>query len=76
MAVTNLMNNTRRAHSIKVLARGNKPFPHKTSENKSLSHQYKIIRKDVLKLRNDLALGYDLLKRWLVGLRRKSTTNE
>ena len=76
MAATNLMNNSRRAHSIKLLARANRPYPHKTSEKKSLSHQYKIIRKDVLKLRNDLALGYDLFKRWLVGLRRKSTANE
>ena len=76
MAATNLMNNNRRTHSIKVLAKANKPLPSKKTENKSLSHQYKIIRKDVLKLRNDLALGYDLLKRWLVGLRRKSTVNE
>lgn len=76
MAATNLMNNNRRAHSIKVLAQANKPLPHRKTENKSLSHQYKIIRKDVLRLRNDLALGYDLLKRWLVGLRRKSTVDE
>jgi hypothetical protein len=75
MAAINQINN-RRTHSVKVLAQANKPPQNKKTEDKSLSHQYRIIRKDVQKLRNDLALGYDLLKRWFLDLRQKSVHNE
>jgi hypothetical protein len=75
MAAINQINN-RRTHSVKVLAQASKPLQSKKTEDKSLSHQYTIIRKDVQKLRNDLALGYDLLKRWLLDLRLKSLHNE
>lgn len=72
MAAINQINN-RRTHSIKVLAQAGKPPQSKKTEDKSFSHQYTIIRKDVQKLRNDLALGYDLLKRWLLDLRQKKS---
>jgi hypothetical protein len=34
-------------------------------EIRPLNHQYELIRKDVLKLREDLADGYDLLKQFV-----------
>lgn len=36
----------------------------KDSSNQ-IMHQYRIIREDVLKLREDLSQGYDLLKDWI-----------
>jgi hypothetical protein len=35
------------------------------SQNKLLQKQFKLIRRDVLKLRQDLAQGYDLIKKFI-----------
>lgn len=74
------MDNNRRTHAAKVLAKSSRKHQSteedvevdqaeksKTSAQKSLnrdalSDQYAIIRADILKLREDLADGYDLLK--------------
>ena len=62
MTTTKLNENNRRVHAAKVLALSSK-------KNKAgrgvLNNQFKIIRSDVLKLKNDLAYGYDLLREWV-----------
>lgn len=75
----NLMDNNRRAHAAKVLAQSskkNQSHEEETSEVetveavdtagfRSLNEQYEVIREDILKLRADLADGYDLLKDYI-----------
>lgn len=63
--------NKRKSHTEKVLKTMNKPaqtastpVKDKVSANldPSLKEQYNVIRKDLLKLREDLAKGYDMAK--------------
>ncbi len=74
MTTSKLIDNNRRTHAAKVLAQASKK--NQTSEEevhekkthlskKSLNEQYAVIRGDVLKLREDLAHGYDLLKDYI-----------
>lgn len=76
MSTSKQIDNNRRTHAAKVLAQASKK--NQTSEEKvhehekeqsssikSLNKQYSVIREDVLKLREDLAHGYDLLKDYL-----------
>jgi hypothetical protein len=58
---TKLSDKNRRVHMAKVLAQSN---PNK-KRTEALSGQYEIIRKDALRLREDLAHGYELLKEWI-----------
>lgn len=78
---TKLMDNNRRAHAAKVLMKTSQKHQDTNadvevdqSENtksvqsegfNSLQDQYQIIRGDILKLREDLARGYDLLKNFI-----------
>ncbi len=58
---TKKIDNSRRVHAVKVLA-------HSTKTRKgsvAISTQYGIIRRDIRKLRTDLAHGYDLIKQWM-----------
>jgi hypothetical protein len=67
-----LIDNKRRNHSEKILQKMSKkaaePSEKKSSSSssrsseKTLREQYEIIRKDVLKLREDLTKGYDMAK--------------
>lgn len=81
MTTSKLIDNNRRVHAAKVLAESSKKNQiqeeevseikmTKLSKSKSkgenlLNEQYQIIREDVLKLREDLAHGYDLLKDYI-----------
>jgi hypothetical protein len=80
MSTTKLVDNNRRAHAIKVLAEKSKKQSHLTTlEDDSsegtnvnqvmgipnLQDQYQLIRNDVLKLREDLGVGYDMLRIWM-----------
>jgi hypothetical protein len=62
MPTTKLNDNNRRVHAAKVLALSSKK---NKAEGGALSSQFRIIRSDVLKLRRDLAHGYDLLKEFI-----------
>lgn len=80
---TKLMDNNRRAHAAKVLAKASKKHQEEDVEVdqkdveveesdggqsqvfNSLNDQYQVIREDILKLREDLGHGYDLLKEYL-----------
>lgn len=63
MATTKLTDNNRRVHAAKVLAQTSNK--NKGSEGNAINNQIRIIRGDVLRLRKDLAHGYDLLKEWI-----------
>ena len=78
MTTSKLIDNNRRVHAAKVLAQASKknqthnepsqtaPVDEKdNSALASLNKQYEVIREDILKLREDLADGYDLLKDYL-----------
>lgn len=52
----------RRVKAAKNLAESTKVKPAENSKRDALGKQYKVIRQDVLKLRADLAHGYDLVK--------------
>ena len=60
MTATKLTENNRRVSMAKTLAHTDKKS--KLQKQNALKNQYKIIRSDVLKLRKDLAHGYDLLR--------------
>ncbi len=73
MSKTKLIDNNRRTHSAKVLAQPSKKqktheeaSDHSKDTSRQILEQYRIIRKDVLKLREDLSQGYDLVKEWIV----------
>jgi hypothetical protein len=53
----------RRTQAAIKIASKNKATPRKSK--KSISKQYKLIVEDVLKLREDLREGYDILKNWV-----------
>lgn len=72
---TKLVDNKRRNHAEKVLRTASKKTKNeaeasatavkaqiKKNIDPSLREQYEVIRKDLLKLRDDLAKGYDLAK--------------
>jgi len=72
MPKTKLIDNNRRSHAAKILAetsKKNKSIETNISVNKkssaAIEGQYRIIRQDILKLRTDLARGYDLVKDWV-----------
>lgn len=52
----------RRVKAAKNLSGGHNVNPETKNERDALQKQYRLIRQDVLKLRADLAHGYDLLK--------------
>lgn len=88
MTTSKLIDNNRRTHAAKVLAKTSAKNQHHDEENEndantasmesgenseasasnqtdifgSLNEQYIVIREDILKLREDLAQGYDLIK--------------
>lgn len=72
MSNTKLVDNKRRSHAEKVLRTSSRKGKDMTSDkvintlkknvDPSLREQYEVIRKDLLKLRDDLAKGYDLAK--------------
>lgn len=71
MSNTKLVDNKRRNHAEKVLRTSSKKGKNeavkmiktfKKNVDPSLREQYEVIRKDLLKLRDDLAKGYDLAK--------------
>ena len=74
MSTTKLIDNNRRTHAIKILAQASRKHQSTNEEQSNrnddlgasvksdLIHQYEVIRKDVLKLREDLGVGYDVLK--------------
>jgi hypothetical protein len=58
---TKLNDKNRRVHMAKIIAQSG----HKKKHTEALSGQLKIIRGDVLRLREDLAHGYELIKEWI-----------
>ena len=62
MTTTKFNGNKRRVHAAKVLTLSSKK---NKAESGALNNQFRIIRSDVFKLRNDLAHGYDLLREWV-----------
>ncbi len=86
MTTEKLTNNKKRNHTDRVLQRVNKkpaPMTGPVNDNfiarplendvDNLKDQYAIIKKDLLKLRTDLAKGYDLAKVWM---ERKSNVRD
>ena len=62
MTTNKINDNNRRVHAAKVLALSSKK---NKGDGGALTNQFRIIRSDVIKLRNDLAHGYDLLREWV-----------
>lgn len=74
MSNKQLIENKRRAHAAKVLQKMDKAGKSPESENitrkskkesnevSALKEQYNIIRKDLMKLRDDLTRGYDMAR--------------
>ncbi len=70
-----LIDNKRRAHAEKILEKNNEKTPKATAvkstakslseDNQELREQYKVIRQDIVKLRDDLAKGFSLAKSWM-----------
>lgn len=58
---TKLSDKNRRVHMAKILAQSN---PNK-KRTEALVSQYEVIWKDALRLREDLAHGYELIKEWI-----------
>lgn len=58
---TKLIDKNRRVHMAKILAQSG----HKNKRTEALSGQFRVIRQDVLRLREDLAHGYELIKEWI-----------
>lgn len=80
MSATKVVDNNRRTHAVKVLAEKSKKLAESSGDREqakelekvdphlgipNLQDQYQLIKNDVLKLRKDLGLGYDMLKIWL-----------
>lgn len=74
MSNTKLVDNKRRNHAEKILRSASKKTSNTSTQtasvvktlkknmDPSLREQYDVIRKDLLKLRDDLAKGYDLAR--------------
>lgn len=58
---TKTIDKNRRIHMAKILTQ----TAHKNKRTEALSGQYKIIRQDILRLREDFAHGYELIKEWI-----------
>ena len=58
---TKLIDKNRRVHMAKILAQQT----HKNKRTEALTGQARVIRQDVLRLREDLAHGYELIKEWI-----------
>jgi hypothetical protein len=57
---------TRRAQTVKNLAKNPKKTAKKPERNMAaMKAQAKIIKDDVVKLRNDLQKGYDMAREWM-----------